>query len=154
VKGIELSYNQQFTFLPGRWSGLGAHATYTKMETSGQYSSGGALTSTKEVPGFNPFVANAGVSYIRGGLTLRLQYNYTGRFLRAYNANDSRLQYNKARRTVDLRTRFSLSRRADLYLDVANIFNEPDTASEFGAGRPRQIKRMSPLLSFGVNTRL
>ncbi len=154
VKGIELSYNQQFAFLPGRWSGLGAHATYTRMQTSRQYSSGGVLTSTQEVPGFNPFVANAGFSYIRGGVTVRLQYNYTGRYLRAYNANDSRLQYNRARRTVDLRTRFNLSRRADVYLDVANIFNEPDTASEFGGGRPRQIKRMSPLLSFGINTRL
>jgi len=154
VKGLELSYNQQFTFLPGRWSGFGAHATYTKMETSGQYASGGALVTTREVPGFNPFVANAGLSYIHRGVTVRLQYNYTGRFLRAYSANDSRLQYNKARRTVDLRTRFSLSRRTDVYLDVANIFNEPDSASEFGAGRPRQVKRMSPLFSFGVNARL
>jgi TonB-dependent receptor len=154
VRGLELSYNQQFTFLPGRWAGLGAHATYTRMESNGQYSSGGALVTTNEVPGFNPFVANAGVSYIRGGVTLRLQYNYTGRYLRAFSTNDSRLQYNKARRSVDLRTRFNLSRRFDVYLDVTNIFNEPDTASEFFAGRPRQIKRMSPLFSFGVNARL
>ncbi|WP_414661342.1 TonB-dependent receptor [Horticoccus sp. 23ND18S-11] len=154
VKGLELNYNQQLSFLRGPWAGLGVHATYTRMQSSGQYSNGGVLTSTNEVPGFNPFIANAGISYIRGRATLRLQYNYTGRYLRAYNANDSRLQYNIPRRTVDLRTRFNLSRRADLYLDVANIFNEPDSGSVFFGGRPRQIKRMSPLFSFGINSRL
>jgi TonB-dependent receptor len=154
VKGIEVNYNQQLTFLRGPLSGLGVHATYTRMRSTGQYSNGGVLTTTPEVPGFNPFIANAGISYIRGRATVRLQYNYTGRFLRSYNANESRRQYNVARRTVDLRTRFNLSRRADVYLDVANIFNEPDTASTFGKNLPRQIKRMSPLLSFGINTRL
>jgi len=154
VQGVELNYNQQLVFLPAPWSGLGVHATYTRMQSTGQYSSGGALVTTREVPGFNPFVANAGISYIRGRATVRLQYNYTGRFLRAFNAKDSRLQYNIPRRTVDLRTRFNLSRRLDVYLDVANLFNEPDSGSVFGGGHARQIKRMSPLLSFGLNTRL
>jgi iron complex outermembrane recepter protein len=154
VKGVEVNYNQQLTFLRGRWAGFGVHATYTRMQSKGQYSSGGVLTSTNEIPGFNPFIANAGISYIRGRATVRLQYNYTDRYLRSFSANASRLQYNIPRRTVDLRTRFSLTRRADVYFDVANIFNEPDSGSVFFANRPRQIKRMSPLLSFGLNTRL
>lgn len=154
VKGVEFNYNQQFTFLPGIWSGLGAYATYTRMDIEGQYESDGQLASTSEVPGFNPFVANAGISYIRDRITLRVQYNYTGRFLRSYSANQSRLQYNSMRRTVDLKTRYNLNRHFDVYLDVSNLFNEPDSASEFFGGRPRQIKRMSPLLSFGVNARL
>jgi iron complex outermembrane recepter protein len=154
VKGIEVNYNQQLTFLRGKWAGFGVHATYTRMQSKGQYSNGGVLTSTNEVPGFNPFIANAGISYIRGRATVRLQYNYTDAFLRAFSANISRLQYNIPRRTVDLRTRFSLTRRTDVYFDVTNIFNEPDSGSVFFGNRPRQIKRMSPLVSFGLNARL
>ena len=154
VKGIELNYNQQFTRLPGHWSGFGVFATYTRMDIAGQYESGGGLASTSEVPGFNPFVANAGISYIRNRLTVRVQYNYTGRFLTSYNVRQSLLLYNSMRRTVDLKTRYSLSRHFDVYFDVSNVFDEPDTASEYYAGRPRAIKVMSPLLSFGLNARL
>lgn len=108
------------------------------------------------LPGFTEtFTAIRGVT--AGTATLRPQYlnkmNDSSN-LRSFSANASRLQYNIPRRTVDLRTRFTLTRHADVYFDVANIFNEPDSGSVFYANRPRQIKRLSPLLSVGINTRL
>ncbi len=154
VKGIEINYNQQFTRLPGVWSGLGAFATYTRMQIAGNYESGGMLASTSEVPGFNPFIANAGISYIRNRLTLRFQYNYTNRYLISYNQRQSLLQYTSMRRTLDIKTRYNFSRNLDFYLDISNVFNEPDSATEFFGGRARSIKHMSPLVSFGANLRL
>src|SRR5690606_20022396 len=111
---------QQFTFLPGWMSGLGAYANYTRMEVEGNYGAGNAITPapTSEVAGFNPETGNAGVSYIRGRLSLRFQFNHVGRYLNSYNANQSRLLYRKARSTVDIKSVFQISRHLDFYLDV------------------------------------
>ena len=154
VRGLELNYNQQFTHLPGFWSGFGAYATYTKMDIEGDYESGGGLQSTSEVPGFNPMTANAGISYIRGKITVRLQYNYTDEFLSSYNASQARLWYTIRRRTVDVKTMYRLTDKIDAYLDFNNIFDEPDSGSEWFNGRARNIKEMSPLVSLGMNFRL
>lgn len=99
-------------------------------------------------------VANAGISYIRHRVTVRFQYNYTGRYLSSYNVRQSLLQYVSVRRTLDIKTRYSFSRNLDCYPDVTNVFNEPDSGTEFFGGRARSIKHMSPLISFGVNARM
>jgi TonB-dependent receptor len=78
IRGIELSYIQQWTFLPGIWKGLGAFANATWMEAEGNYGDGDAapLTPDPRVAGFNPFIANIGLSYIRGRWNLRANLNY------------------------------------------------------------------------------
>jgi len=154
VRGIELNYNQQFTNLPGFWSGFGAFATYTRMDSKGDYQSGNTIQSTSEIPGFNPMTANAGISYIRGKITVRLQYNYTAGFLSSYNANQSRLWYTIHRRTVDVKTMYRLTDKIDAYLDLNNVLDEPDSGSRWFNDRPRNIKEMSPLVSLGMNFRL
>ena len=143
---------QQFTFLPGIWSGLGVYANYTKMDIEGNYGAGTAisLTPTSEVPGFNPITGNAGISYIRNRVSLRLQYNYSGRFLSSYSANQSRLIYAKARPIFIVKTEYRISKHFDFYLDVVNVLNEPDRVLEYYGGRPNDMKLMSPQVFFGL----
>lgn len=156
IKGFELNYLQRFTFLPGIWSGLGAYANYTKMEAEGNYGTGTAisLTPTSEIPGFNPNTGNAGISYIRGKISLRFQYNYSGRYLSSYNANQSRLIYNKARPIFIFKSEYRISKHFDFYLDVVNVFNEPDRVLEYYGGRPNDMKLMSPQVYCGLVGRL
>jgi hypothetical protein len=45
-------------------------------------------------------------------------------------------------------------RHFNIYPGLNHVFNEPDAASEFYAGRLRMIELMSPVVSFGVNARL
>jgi outer membrane receptor protein involved in Fe transport len=126
------------------------------MKIEGNYSTGTAiaLAPTSEVPGFNPVVANAGLSYIRNKLSLRLQYNYAGRYLSSFNANQSRLVYAKARPIFNIKTEYHISRRYDFYLDVVNVLNEPDRVLEFYGNRPNDMKLMSPQVFFGIIARL
>lgn len=156
IKGLEFNYSQQFTFLPGFWSGFGAFANYTRLDAAGNYGTGEAisLTPTNEVPGFNPINANVGVSYIRDRLSLRFQVNHRGRYLSTYNSNRSRLQYTVARTTLDIKTVYQISRHFELYLDLLNALNEPDARVEFHGGRPGMQHLMSPQLFFGINARL
>ena len=156
VKGLEVSYNQQFTFLPGIWKGLGAYANFTRMEASGNYGAGSAiaLAPNPRVAGFNPLIGNIGVSYIRSKLSLRVSYNYRGRYLTGYNANESRATYAHARPQVDVKTLYNLSRTLSLYLDVVNVFMNPDRQAEFGYGRPQTTHLMRPQIFFGLNGRM
>ncbi|MDO8544622.1 MAG: TonB-dependent receptor [Opitutaceae bacterium] len=156
VKGLELNYNQQFTFLPGFWSGFGAFANFTKMEAEGNYGSGTAiaLAPTPKIAGFNPLNANAGISYIRNKVTVRVQLNHRARYLLTFNANESRLVYARARTTVGVKTSYRLSRRFDAYFDVVNLFSEPDREREFTGGRPQLYTMLVPQLFFGINGRL
>jgi TonB-dependent receptor len=155
VRGIEVSYNQQLTFLPGIWNGLGVFANATWMKAEGNYGTGNAiaLAPNPRVAGFNPFIANAGVSYIRGKLNLRASYNYRDRYLVGFNANESRATYAAARPTLDLKTLYSFNRRLSMYLDVVNVTMTPDRERQFGFGRPQTTHLMRPQVFFGVNLR-
>lgn len=161
VKGLELSYSQQFTFLPGFWSGLGAFANLTRMQAEGNYGNGNqlgtgtaALIPTSKIAGFNPRVANLGVSYIKNKASVRFQYNMRGRYLATFNVNESRQVYLTARNTLDIKTVYHFSRRFDVYLDVVNALHEADRKAEFNGGRPQTIGYMTRQILFGVNARL
>ncbi|WP_414665087.1 TonB-dependent receptor [Horticoccus sp. 23ND18S-11] len=156
VKGLELGYSQQFTFLPGIWKGLGAYANVTRMQSEGNYGTGTAiaLAPNPRVAGFNPFVANVGISYIRNPWSLRVSYNYRGSYLTGFNANESRSTYAHARPVVDIKTLYNINRSYSVYLDVVNLLMEPDRQTEFGYGRPQTTHLMRPQVFFGINGRL
>jgi len=155
IRGIELSYLQQWTFLPGVWKGLGGFANVTLMEAKGNYGDGNAtsLTPNPRVAGFNPFIANMGVSYIRGRWNLRANLNYRDKYLNSYNANESRAGYVARRQTLDLKTIYNVNRQFSVYLDVVNVLKMPDVQSQFGYGRPNSSQIMSPQVFFGINYR-
>ena len=161
VKGLELNYSQQFTFLPGFWKGLGAFANMTRMQAEGNYGSGAALGTgaaalapTPKIAGFNPFIANLGVSYIRNKASVRFQYNVRGRYLATFSANESRLVYLTRKETLDIKTVYHFNRRYDAYLDVVNVLNESDRQAEFNGGRPQTIGYMTRQILAGINARL
>ena len=156
LKGIELNYIQQFTFLPGWWSGFGAFANYTRMNVAGNYAGGGvtAVAPTSEVAGFNPETGNLGISYIKNRLTIRVQFNHHGRYLTGFSTIRSALTYSRARDVIDIKTGYQISKNYDVYLDVVNMFARPDRASEGYDGQPRAIHQMAPMVLFGINARL
>lgn len=155
VKGFELGYNQQFTFLPGWLKGFGAYANFTRMQAEGNYGTGTAiaLAPNPRVAGFNPLVANVGISYIRNPWSLRVSYNYRGKYLTGFNANESRATYAHSRPQVDVKTLYNINRHFSVYVDVVNVLMNPDRQTEFGYGRPQTTHLMRPQFFFGVNAR-
>lgn len=156
VKGIEISYSQQFTFLPGFWSGLGAYANLTKLRAEGNYGAGAAiaLAPTSKIAGFNPTNGNVGISYIRNRASVRLQLNYRGRYLSTFSANESRLIYQRPRPMVSLKVNYRISKHFDAYMDLANVTDTPDGSTEFGGGRVGTMTYLHPQFLFGLNARL
>lgn len=152
VKGLELAYQQQFTFLPGWLKGFGAFANYTRLETEGDYGTT-RVGSTNSITGFVPKAANIGISYIRNPWSLRVELKYKGRFLNTFNASPARLVWGMPQTTVDTKAVYNINRRFSLYLDVYNIFNEPNRRFEWEYGRPQNIRRDSILFLGGINGR-
>jgi TonB-dependent receptor len=156
VKGLELSYHQQFTFLPGVLKGLGAFANATWMNAEGNYGAGSAiaLAPNPRIAGFNPFIGNIGVSYIQNKWNLRATFNYRHKYLSGFNANESRATYLAARPTLDLKTLYNINRRFSVYLDVVNVLMNPDRETQFGFERPQTTHLMRQQFFFGLNARL
>jgi iron complex outermembrane receptor protein len=122
VRGAELNYSQQLSFLPGFWSGLGIFGNYTWLETTGNYGRVNEAPSSALV-NFTPRVASAGLSYSRGRFYARINGNYTSSYLRAYNIDPLARSYRTPRTMIDAKMGFRYSRGLTLFTDVANIFN-------------------------------
>lgn len=157
VRGLELNYNQQLTFLPGWMKGFGVYGNLTRMESEGNYGAGNSIAVAPnpkgKVAGFNPDTSNAGVSYIRNKISVRLQWNHRGRYLTTYNAVESQLVYRIRRDTLDVKTQYQFSRRFSAYLDVNNVLGEFETGNDRGS-RPSQRRVLTPGFFGGINARL
>ena len=152
IDGLELSYQQQFSFLPNVFKGLGAFANYTRLWTAGDYGSTGPR-STSDVERFIPETINAGLFWRHRGVGSRLFVSRISDFLDAYSSDASRLSYKKARTTVNVSLSYQWRPWLEFSADLMNAFNEPHT---FYRARPDRISYHSlngTTLTFGVSGR-
>lgn len=125
VQGWELSYQQQFTFLPGLLKGLGVSANTTILDTHGNFGSTTTTRKTGEVPGFVPRTSNLSVSWRYRKLGTRININRTGEFINAYTATGSgRNQYTLQRTVVNVGAAYQFRPSVSFSVDIGNIFNE------------------------------
>jgi TonB-dependent receptor len=152
IDGLELNYQQQFSFLPGVLQGLGAFANYTHLWTRGDY--GVAETrSTNAVADFIPETVNAGLFWKYRGVGARVFVSRIGEFLDAYSSDPSRLQFKKTRTTVNVSLSYQWRPWLEFSADLMNAFNEPHI---FYRARPDRISyysRNGTTLTFSVSGR-
>jgi outer membrane receptor protein involved in Fe transport len=147
VQGLELSYQQQFSFLPGIWRGFGVFANYTWLESSGDFADSG-------VPGFAPQSGTVGLTYADHGWSLRLIGTYTAENPGGLSADLSQQSINKARWNVDLNASYKVNRWLSLFCDVRNLTDEHSANSyKFIPSRQFQYQQFSTEITFGVNGR-
>lgn len=127
VDGLEIGYQQQLTFLPSPFDGLGVYANSTFLTSKGTYDE--SLNEIRyEIKGFTKRSANAGLSYIKYGVTARASLNYNGPRLEGYNAIRERQFYDGARTSIDFSIAYALPRsRTSLFVDINNITNAKRT---------------------------
>ena len=138
VKGLEVSYQQQFTFLPGPFKGLAFAANHTWLETQGDF--GGTVPrGTNEVANFIPRTGNASLSWRYRGFSTRASLNYTSDYINAYSAGTlGRNRYCFERTIVNFGMDYRVRRTLTLTCDVDNVFNEPQG---FYRGIPDQMQQ-------------
>jgi outer membrane receptor protein involved in Fe transport len=153
VQGWEVSYNQQFVFLPGWLKGLGGGANVTILDTHGNF--GGTVERKKgEIPGFIPFTANANLSWRHRGFSTRVIWNRTGEYINAFsNPGSGRNQYTRRRTVVNCGVAYQVRPAVTLSLDVGNLFNESQVFYRGIADQISTYRIPGTTVTFGVSGR-
>lgn len=125
IKGIEASYQQQLTFLPGWAKGLGVYTNFTKLQTEGNNPTFIAGAAGSAIPGFLNTTGNIGLGYRGYGMDLRLQAVYRGRYLTSNNVIPALVTYQEPKTTWSWKSRYNFSRNLGVFLDLENIFSVP-----------------------------
>jgi TonB-dependent receptor len=147
VRGMEVAYQQQFSFLPGFWKGFGFFGNYTWLESEGDFANSG-------VPGFAPQNGTAGLTYTNYGWQLRLIGTYTAENPGGLSDDPSQQTINLARWNVDLNASYKVNRWLTVFCDVRNLTDEHRGNSyKFIPARQFQFQRFSTEITFGVNGR-
>jgi iron complex outermembrane receptor protein len=152
IDGLELNYQQQFSFLPGALKGLGAFANYTRLWTEGDYGDSG-VRSTSDVMDFIPETLNTGVFWKNRGLAARIFVSRIGEFLDSYSADASRLQYKKSRTTVNVSLSYQWKPWLEFSADLMNAFNEPHVFFRAAPDRISAYSRNGTTMTFSVSGR-
>lgn len=150
-RGYELSYQQQFTFLPGLWRGLGLNMNYTKVETKGDY---GGTVATTQVAGVIPETANVALSYIQRGWYVRLQWNWRDTRLVTISTNPALLVYDMPKTSVTLKLKYTLSQKVGVFCNIENLTSEPLFRTYFVTkDRPFQVWPTVAKITAGIQGR-
>ncbi len=152
IDGLELNYQQQFSFLPGVLKGTGVFANYTRLWTTGDYGDSGPR-STSDVADFIPETVNSGVFWKYRGIGARVFVSRIGEFLDSYSSDASRLQYKETRTTVNVSLSYQWRPWLEFSADLMNAFNEPHVYYRAVPGRISSYSLNGTTLTFGVSGR-
>jgi iron complex outermembrane receptor protein len=145
VRGYELSYQQEFSFLPGFWRGLGAFANYSYTETVGNF---GTLATTNKLPLLVPRSVNSGVSFVYRGFQARVLLNWRDDVY----AGTSGVDFDRAERLIyDLKLQYAINRNYVVFLDAVNLTNEQTRADFTANGMYGYKLHPGAVYTIGVN---
>jgi TonB-dependent receptor len=145
IQGAELSYQQQYSSLPGFWRGFGSFANFTYTQAEGDF--GGAVIVNR-LANQRPRAANAGLSYVGYGAQLRLLANWNDRYYRSGDGTSA--VYSDPRLIVDFKGQYRINRRTEVYLEVMNLTNEFAQTFVREGGLKYNAQRQGTLYATGV----
>lgn len=158
LKGVELNYQQAFTFLPGWLSNFGALLNYTYVDSEITYylAQSASTTTRNDLLGLSKNAYNATLYWENTKLSARLSAAYRDKFLEALPANNplQDVEGTDEMLTFDASLAYTFDEHLKLTLEGLNIFDEykrqyidSDRDSTFVYGHTgRQV-------SFGVHYR-
>jgi TonB-dependent receptor len=135
--GMELNWQQQLTFLPGMWAGLGIYANYTKT-----WAKSDLVEEVREgedfLPGQAGDIANLALSYEWGPLTSRVSLMYQGKYLLEVGgeADGSEDIWNDNFFTIDVSAAYKIIPQLDIFAEFVNVTDAPDVEYIGVADRP------------------
>lgn len=151
IKGVEVSYQQTFDFLPGLLSGLGFNGNYSYIDSSGlpnSFLNGGTPSNNSPIPpgnlpleGLSKHNVNATVFYEKGPVSLRAAYNWRSRFL--LTAADVIFPFtsifNDETGQLDASAFINLNKYIKIGVQGVNLTNESTRTLQAYTGNPDQL---------------
>ncbi|HEY1108709.1 MAG TPA: TonB-dependent receptor, partial [Opitutaceae bacterium] len=118
VKGFEVDYSQQLSFLPGLLRGLGVFANYTRTTPDNEALFVGGSGAPKQS-------GNVGLSYRANRISGQVKLNWVDRRLLTAAGANGVAQYEKDRTQIDVNVDYQLRRYATVFMNIANLTGEP-----------------------------
>ncbi|MDB5457846.1 MAG: hypothetical protein JWP92_3431, partial [Caulobacter sp.] len=126
LKGIELNYQQPFTFLPGPFDKFGLLANYTHVTSDVTYlSSTGAVAAQGQLTNLSKDAYNLTLYYEDSKLSSRVSAAYRSKYLTQIpGRNGSDVEGTNATLNVDASATYTLNRNLAFTVEAVNITNE------------------------------
>jgi TonB-dependent receptor len=150
VRGIEIAYQQKFTFFPKPLDGFGFEGNYTSVTGSGATRVG----EEHALPGTSPTTFNVSLFYEAYGLKLRLASQYVGHSLYQVGGSRAYDQFEDHRFTLDWTSSYELCDNATVYFNVKNITNAPLRIYYYSSNWPIQREFYDQTFEGGVRLKL
>ncbi|MER2490788.1 TonB-dependent receptor [Catenovulum sediminis] len=126
IKGLEFGYTQNYDFLPGIWSGLGASLNYTYQQSESDPEQIGTTERfLKPLP--QPYTpehsANTTLFWEKNGVTLRLAHRYNSTQLASRGLNGG-ASWQEATNRLDFSTTYELNKTVSLTFHATNLTDD------------------------------
>jgi TonB-dependent receptor len=154
VKGVEISYAQRFTFLPGFLDGLLLNLNYTYTDAKGTVFAGDDLTDPRRIPlpaaAQNTF--NAVIGYEKGPISLRAAGTYRDKYLDELGGAADEDRYVDEHFQLDLSAKYRITKGVRLFAEWINVTDAPYFAYQNFEGGKRllQYEKYNYTAKFGV----
>jgi TonB-dependent receptor len=145
--GLEVSWNQQFTQLPGWLAGWGVFANYTYTDSEVDLP---GRDEEVRFPGQANHSGNAAISYEAFGFQGRIALNYNGSYLDEVGGDADEDIFYKDHTQLDLSMSYSFWRGTSIFLEVVNLTDAPLVYYIGEESRPIQQEYYSRWASLGV----
>ncbi|MCD9032729.1 TonB-dependent receptor [Luteimonas sp. Y-2-2-4F] len=126
LKGVEIGYQQPFTFLPGFWRDFGTQLNYTYVDSEIQYlSSTGAPSARGPMVGLSKNAWNATLYYDNGTFSARVSAAYRDEYLNQIPGREgSDMEGTKSNTTVDASLSYNINDNFSISLEGLNLTDE------------------------------
>ncbi|TDR39101.1 TonB-dependent receptor [Tahibacter aquaticus] len=126
LRGVELSYQQPFTFLPGFWSHFGAIVNYTYVESKIQYvTSTGASSLKTDLTGLSKNAYNATLYFEKDAFTARVSTAFRNGYLTTVpGRNNNNIEGTKGTTNVDFMATYKLNDHVEFTVEAVNLTDE------------------------------
>ncbi len=159
LDGYELAYQQTFDFLPAPWDGLGALASYTRVNSTGTdyIATNGDVINVNNIPKYSYSLTGY---YEKGPLAIRMSYNYKDKTIIETTNNGSDLQrWHAGVGYLDGSVSWKLNTFVELRVDALNLGNAlgydyfDDVSGRYGNGKKTRMdyaKYDGRTIKFGI----
>lgn len=155
VAGVELSYQQPFSFLPAPFDGFGVFANFTYSDseaTSTSVVNNRTVSITTTLPGQSKYSYNAAIYYERGPFSARLAYHYRDDFL-VLILGGAEQRFQAGAGNLDLSVSYQPREGFTIYFEGLNLTGEDSYRYDRTTSRNVSFADFGPTFSAGLRAK-
>ncbi len=147
IKGFEVALQNQLTFLPRPFDGLGIYANYTFADSSASFPQ---HSGDSTLPGQSRHVGNVAVSYERGGFMGRLATTFHGSYVDVVGATNDLDRFYDTASQIDMSLSQRIRKGIRVYVEGVNLNDALLRYYQGVPDRPLQEEHYHWWMEFGV----